>query len=91
MVQKGPPIPDPEGRGTPKKKKGAERVKESPEAWLRALKEDIDPMHFAGEGFTSTEEIPRPMDVASNPHLLGRVMNEEAYWPGPIHTKKKRK
>ena len=63
--------------GKPRK----ETRKISREEAIRAFYQDIDPMHFAGEGFTSTEEIPNPRDSAHNPYLLARVLNEEAYWP----------
>lgn len=48
---------------------------------LRAFYADIDPMHFAGEGFSAEDEIARPLDVKHNPYLLARVRNEGAYWP----------
>jgi len=38
-------------------------------------------MHYAGEGFTSEEEIARPSDVRNNPYLLARVLNQGSYWP----------
>lgn len=55
---------------------------------LKALG-DIDPMKFAGEGWHATEEY-FPQDVAHNPHLLGDVNNEGAYYPGPEFRKKRR-
>ena len=48
---------------------------------LKAYYDDIDPMHYAGEGFTSEEEIARPSDVRNNPYLLARVLNQGSYWP----------
>lgn len=48
---------------------------------LRAYYDDIDPMHYAGEGFSSEEEIAKPSDVKHNPYLLARVLNQGHYWP----------
>lgn len=48
---------------------------------MEAMRHDIDPMHYAGEGFTSTEEIPRIEDIA-NAHVRGRAKREGEYWPG---------
>lgn len=49
---------------------------------LKRDEADIDPLHYAGEGFTSTEEIPRIKDI-ENRYVRGRALNEGAYWPGP--------
>lgn len=38
---------------------------------------------YAGEGFTSTEEIARPEDVTGNPWIQGMVGKEGDEWPGP--------
>lgn len=48
---------------------------------LRAYYRDIDPMHFAGEGFSAEDEIAKPTDVKHNPYLMARVLNEGDYWP----------
>lgn len=71
------------------KKPTKETRKVTREEALRAFYADIDPMHYAGEGFTATDEIPRPRDVAGNPYLLARVLNEEDYWPTAARRKRK--
>ncbi len=71
------------------KKPAKETRKVTREEALRAFYQDIDPMHYAGEGFTATDEIPRPRDVAHNPYLLARVLNEEDYWPTAARRKKR--
>lgn len=38
-------------------------------------------MSFAGEGFTSDEEIALPDDIG-NAYVRGRAKNPEAYWAG---------
>jgi hypothetical protein len=62
-------------------KKSKETRKVSRQEALAAFYQDIDPMHYAGEGFTATDEIARPKDVRRDPWLYARVMNEEDYWP----------
>jgi hypothetical protein len=49
---------------------------------LAALKDDIDPMKFAGEGFFDTSEYARPADI-KDPYVRGDVGNEGAYYPPP--------
>jgi hypothetical protein len=63
------------------RKSSRETRRVSREEALAAFYRDIDPMHYAGERFTATDEIARPKDVRRNPWLYARVMNEEDYWP----------
>lgn len=51
--------------------------------FLEALQADLDPMNYAGEGYSATDEIARPRDVAHNPHLYARVMGEGEEHPTP--------
>lgn len=64
-----------------KEKPRKETLRLTREQWLQAIRDDIDPMHYAGEGFTATDEIARPADIKQNKYLLARVLNEEDYWP----------
>lgn len=62
-----------------------ERHHENREHWLAAALGQVDPMNYAGEGFSDPEEIARGADVANNPWLRGRVegAGSDDYWPGP--------
>lgn len=55
---------------------------------LAAMTAEQDPAMFAGEGISDPNEIARPDDVAGNPYLYGRVMNEGDYYPGAKRKKK---
>lgn len=52
--------------------------------------DQLAPEMYAGEGFSSGEEIAKPSDVA-NPWVRGMAENPEAYWPGQSVKKKKKK
>lgn len=64
-------------------KPGVERRNLSQDEFYRAVHGDVDPMNFAGEGFSAPDEIAREGDV-DNPWLRGRIDSAgEDYWPGP--------
>lgn len=69
-----------------KKKKKSKTTKETRkitfEEFLAGLRDDIDPMKHAGEGWFATDEYSRPDDIL-DPYVRGDVMNEGAYYPGP--------
>lgn len=73
------------------------KVAESPEhhrisagEYYRNLIGAVDPAMYAGEGFSSTEEIPRADDI-DNPWLRGMVKNEGDEWPGPDLPRRKKR
>ncbi|UOF77039.1 hypothetical protein [Caudoviricetes sp.] len=53
----------------------------SKEEFLKALKEDIDPMKYAGEGWFATEEYARPEDIKNNRRLQNEIGGEGEYYP----------
>ncbi len=67
---------------------GTERQKVTKKDILDAMASEQDPAMFAGEGFSATDEIARPDDVAHNPYLYGRVHDEEGYYPGAKRKKR---
>lgn len=74
------------GRGEdPEKKKGSRdsdlRVM-TRDAWLRSVRDDIDPAKHAGESWFETEEYARPEDI-ENPYTRGEVGREGDYYPPP--------
>lgn len=76
MDEEGQPEAHPTGKVTDPPPAGVER------RILSKDEADIDPLHYAGENFTSTEEIPRIKDIKDR-YLRGRALNEGDYWPGP--------
>ena len=79
-------------RSAAKKKKkvkpGTEHHQTSAQEFYNAITGQVDPAAYAGEGFTSTEEIPRAEDIDS-PWVRGRIGHEEEYWPGPKPRRKR--
>lgn len=48
---------------------------------MQALKDDIDPMKYAGEGWFATEEYARPDDIKGNKWLPNEIGGEGDYYP----------
>lgn len=53
----------------------------SRQKWLDTNLGDIDPLKYAGEGWTATEEIPRAADIVGNERLKHEVGREGDYYP----------
>lgn len=53
----------------------------TPEDYLAAIGQDIDPLKHAGEGWFATEEYARPQDI-ENPFTRAEVGREGDYYPG---------
>jgi hypothetical protein len=62
------------------------RQHENRDAFYAAVHGQVDPMNYAGENFTATDEIPLPSDV-DNPWIRGKIENDGDYWPGPKRRK----
>lgn len=52
----------------------------SQEEFEKMIQDDIDPAAYAGEGISSTEEIP-VADSSMNKWLKRRIGREGDYWP----------
>jgi hypothetical protein len=63
--------------------------KVSREEYLRGIRDDIDPMKHAGEGWYATEEYARPDDIDSR-YTRGEVGHEGAYYPRPAKKRRKK-
>ncbi len=61
---------------------GVDRRHLSKEDFYRSVRDDIDPMKLAGEGWFATEEYPRADDI-SDPFVRGDVGHEGEYFPPP--------
>lgn len=55
---------------------------------MQGLRDDIDPVKHAGEGWFSTDEYARPDDI-DNPYTRGEVGREEDYYPGPAPSRRR--
>lgn len=53
----------------------------SRQEFMQGMRDDIDPMKHAGEGWGATDEY-FPQDI-DNPYVRGDVMGEGDYYPGP--------
>lgn len=71
-----------EKKPTKKGKTTKESQKVTFEEFLSALRDDVDPLKHAGEGWFATDEYARPGDIA-DPYVRGDVMSEGVYYPGP--------
>lgn len=54
---------------------------------MRAVFGDMDPANYAGENMGATEEY-FPQDI-SDPHMRGKVTDEEGYWPSADYKRRK--
>lgn len=48
---------------------------------LAAIKSSLDPLKYAGEGWTATEEVAKPSDIKNNKRLRSEIGFEGDYYP----------
>ena len=83
MEEEGSPLPGRKKKvGSDDPPPGVERRHGTREQAIQAIRDDIDPMKHAGEGWFPTEEYARPADIHDR-YVRGDIAGEGDYYPGP--------